>query len=215
MKIFHQIITALVLMFFIISFSVTVTLNFRPLYYFDIVFLDIPSISGMNEDEIRANYDALIDYNSITGPKTLEFPTLPMSNNGRIHFEEVKDIFLIFEYMMFVTAILAIILILFSVKKIRQSFYLKLTAIFTIVIPAVLALFISLNWQIAFVTFHHIFFNNDYWIFYPDTDPVIMMLPDTFFLHCAAMILVLVVMGSLVCYILYRFFNRKHKTPVH
>ncbi len=200
MKLFHQIITALVLMLFITSFAVTVTLNFRPLYYFDIRYLDIPSMSGMSAEEIRTNYDALIDYNSVTGPKTLNFPTLPMSENGRIHFKEVKRIFLAFEYMMFVTAILTVILIVISVKKVHKILFLKLAAIFTAVIPAVLTLCIGMNWEEAFVAFHHIFFDNDYWIFYPGTDPVITMLPDTFFFHCAAMILILMFLGSIICF---------------
>ncbi len=209
MKLIHQVITALVLMLFIISFAVTLTLNFRPLYYFDIEYLDIPAMSGMSAEEIRENYDALIDYNSITGPKTLNFPTLTMSEGGRIHFEEVKDIFLTFEYLMFGTAVLSVILIVISHKKIRMILYLKLAAILTLAIPAVLALCIGINWDAAFVAFHHIFFDNDYWIFYPDTDPVITMLPDTFFLHCAAMILGLVVLGSAACFVSYRLLKRK------
>jgi len=199
-------------MLFIISFAVTLTLHFRPLYYFDIHHLDIPSMSGMDASEIRENYDALIDYNSLTGPDTLNFPTLAMSENGRIHFEEVKDIFIALTYMMIITAILSVFMIMISARKIKSRLYLKLTGIFTIVIPAVLALGIGLNWEKAFVTFHHIFFDNDYWIFSPDTDPVITMLPDTFFFHCAAMILALIVLGSIICTVIYHLLNKRSKT---
>lgn len=209
MKLFRQIITALVLMFFIISFAVTVTLHFRPLYYFDIRYLDIPSLSGMSAGEIRSNYDAIIAYNSISGPRTLNFPTLPMSENGRIHFEEVRRIFLAFEYGMFVTAVLAAILIAVSVKKEKEILYLKLAAVFTAVFPAVLALCIGLNWEAAFVAFHRVFFDNDYWIFYPETDPVITMLPDAFFLHCAVLILLLIGLGSLVCFAAHQRLKRR------
>ncbi|MDY3747463.1 MAG: TIGR01906 family membrane protein [Lachnospiraceae bacterium] len=203
MKTFRHIITSVTLMLFIISFSVTFTLNFRPLYYFDIGYLNIEGLSGLDADEIRENYDALIDYNAITGPDTLTFPTLDMSESGRIHFEEVKRIFITLEYMMLITALMSVILIIISIKKYKDCFFLKLTAILTIVIPVILGLLISLNWSKAFVVFHHIFFNNDYWIFSPETDPVINILPDTFFLHCAAMILILVIIGSMICGMIY------------
>ena len=81
-----QVILGLILVFFIISFAVVFTLNFRPLYYFDIGHLNISQTSGYPENEIRENYDVLIDYNSIFGPDTLEFSTLAMSDSGRIHF---------------------------------------------------------------------------------------------------------------------------------
>lgn len=206
-----QWLLAAVLSLFIISFSVFFTLNFRPLYYFDIDALNIEECSGYPRDEIIANYDVLIDYNSITGPKTLEFPTLAMSESGRIHFEEVKVIFIAVEILGFITLILCIAGILYARCQ-KDWHFLKYTAILTVAIPAVLGAFIALNWEQCFITFHHIFFNNDYWIFSPDTDPVIKILPDTFFLHCAAMILILVLSGSLLCFILYYLLHSKKRS---
>ena len=57
-----QIIGGIVVCLLIISFSVTLTLNFRPLYYADIQNLHITELSGREEKDIRSNYDALIDY---------------------------------------------------------------------------------------------------------------------------------------------------------
>ena len=88
-----QIIGGIVVCLLIISFSVTLTLNFRPLYYADIQNLHITELSGREEKDIRSNYDALIDYNSLFNHQPLKFPTCAMSESGRIHFEEVKKIF--------------------------------------------------------------------------------------------------------------------------
>ena len=63
-----QIIGGIVVCLLIISFSVTLTLNFRPLYYADIQNLHITELSGREEKDIRSNYDALIDYNSLFNP---------------------------------------------------------------------------------------------------------------------------------------------------
>ena len=45
---------------------------------------------------------------------------------------------------------------------------------------------------------------------YPATDPVINILPDAYFLHCAVMILVLVILGSFICGLIYRRVQRKN-----
>ena len=203
-----QIFLSLILVLFIISFAVVFTLNFRPLYYLDMGPLNISQTSGYSDEEIRANYDVLIDYNSIFGPDTLEFPTLPMSETGEIHFEEVKVIFVNVQILCIVTFILGLAGILWQRRK-KDWRYLKYASILAIAIPVVLGVIIGLNWEQSFVTFHHIFFNNDYWIFSADTDPVITILPDTFFFHCAFMILGLVVLGSILCFIFYRKTRRK------
>lgn len=72
-----NLVLALALTLFIIAAAVVVTLNFRPLYYLDVDLLNIPALSGLPKEEILANYNALIDYNALFGPQTLEFPTLP------------------------------------------------------------------------------------------------------------------------------------------
>lgn len=200
--VFHTIL-ALVLTLTIISVSVVFTLAFRPLYYLDISALDISEQSGYPEEEIRENYDVLIDYNMSFGEDKLEFPTLAMSEPGRIHFEEVRDIFNIFKYMAMAGVVLSIGGIVFCIRR-KEYRYLKLTSILAVALPAVLGLLVALNWDWAFVTFHHIAFDNDYWIFDPLTDPVITILPDTFFMHCALMILGCVVLGSVVCGLVYR-----------
>lgn len=84
-----NILISLCLALFIISASVTITLNFRPLYYHDISSLKIEETSGFSKKVIRENYDALIDYNQFFYSGKLKL-TLPMSREGRIHFEEVK-----------------------------------------------------------------------------------------------------------------------------
>ena len=203
-----NILLSLMLVLFIISTAVVVTLNFRPLYYFDIDFLDIPTYSGLSREAIIENYDVLIRYNSIFGPKTLEFPSLAMSESGRIHFEEVKAVFNFFEITAIVSGFLSALGILYRTKK-KNPGYLLLAGILTVGIPVVLAAFIAMNWDKVFVLFHKIVFNNDYWIFDPATDPVIMILPDTFFMHCALLILGLIVLGSAVCLIIYSIAKRK------
>ena len=208
-KLFH-ILLALALTFFIISASVILTLAFRPLYYRDIQALHIPEQSEMTEEEIRLNYDALIDYNMQWEKGLLEFPTLPQSREGQIHFAEVKDIFDLFKYLGIGSGVLGLCGILWFLKK-REYGYLKYTAILAVALPAGVGALVAINWDKAFVMFHEIAFDNDYWLFDAAYDPVIRMLPDTFFLHCACMILGGIVLGSLVCGLIYgRLHSRRN-----
>ncbi|MCI7097596.1 MAG: TIGR01906 family membrane protein, partial [Lachnospiraceae bacterium] len=128
----------------------------------------------------------------------LEFPDLSMSESGRIHFQEVKHIFVGLQWLLIADSAVCAVLLIRHIRR-KSYAFLKLTGIITVVIPAVLGALIALNWNWVFVTFHHIAFDNDYWIFDEVTDPVITMLPDTFFMHCALMILALVMLGAAAC----------------
>ena len=203
-----SILLSLILTLTLISLTVVLTLACKPLYYLDIHALHIPETTGYTISEIKANYDAVIDYSLSFGNAPLEFPTFPMSEGGRIHFEEVKNIFNLFKYMAIFGTLTGAAGILRQRRK--QSYgYLKLTAILTVALPAIIGATVALNWDWTFAAFHELAFNNDYWLFDPATDPVINILPDAYFLHCAVMILVLVILGSLICGLIYRWIGKK------
>lgn len=208
-----SIVTAFAATIFIICCSVTLTLNFRPLFYRDIEKLDIPGMSGYSEEMIRRNYDILIDYNNIGGPDTLEFDGLAMSDNGRIHFEEVKNIFVFIEVSLIITAVLSALLIAANIK-IKQKSFILWSGILSFSIPIVFCGFIIIAWEKLFITFHLLFFNNDYWIFDPSTDPVIMMLPNEFFMHCAIMILGLIMFTGALLILVYFILKRHSKSVI-
>lgn len=203
-----NILLSLIMTLTIISLAIVLTLACKPLYYLDIHALHIPETTGCTISEIKANYNAVIDYCLSFGNAPLEFPTFPMSEGGRIHFEEVKNIFNIFKYMAIGGTLASTAGILWMRRKHCYG-YLKLTAILTVALPAIIGAAVALNWDWAFVTFHEIAFNNDYWLFDPATDPVINILPDEYFLHCAVMILVLVILGSLSCAFTCRRIKKK------
>ena len=202
-----NILTSVCLALFIISASVTITLNFRPLYYHDISALKIEETSGYSQNIIKKNYDELISYNQFFHSGKLKL-TMPMSKEGRIHFSEVKRIFVFIEIMCIITFILSFFLIKEQISK-RNFDFLKLSSIITILLPAMTGILTAINWDAVFVMFHKIMFRNDYWLFDEATDPVIMILPDAFFLHCAIMIIALILFGSLLCIIFRSFFHHK------
>lgn len=191
----------------IFSMAIVFTLHFRSLYYFDIQYLNIPAASGYSKEVIRRNYDELIDYNSISGPSKLTFSDFKMSEEGAIHFQEVKRIFLNIEYASFVLIPLTLFLIVWQIRKKNAPFFAVLSAFPTVLVLIVGSL-VALNWDFCFVLFHKILFRNNYWIFDPAYDPVITILPDAYFLHAAILIMFCVLIASLLSFLIFRLLCR-------
>ena len=210
----NDIFLAIMLMIFIISFAVVFTVFFKPLYYFDINYLNIDQISGLDAETIKENYRILINYQSIFYQGTLNLPDFVMSDSGRIHFEEVKRIFEAIQVMMVISGLISIPM---TIKKIKEKEYrfLRLTGLITIIVPTVLGFLAALDFERAFVLFHQIVFRNDYWIFDYRTDPVITILPETFFMHCFMLIVVIVCLLAIICLGYYRYQQKKIVADIH
>lgn len=203
-----NILVGIIFTFLIVSLGVIFTVNFKPLYYFDIDYLGIPERSGYDKELIKRNYDTLIDYNSPFHKGDLEFPDLPSSPEGLQHFVEVKDIFTAFYYIAIITAITCTLIILYK-KKQKDNSYLLVSSITVVVLPIIVALFAAIDFDKTFVLFHKIFFRNDYWIFSAKLDPVINILPQTFFLHCLILIVIILLLGSMALYTSYKLSTKR------
>lgn len=206
------ILTGITGFFFLLTGSVVLVLNFRPLYYHDVQSLHLSEETGLSEETICRNYDVLIDYNLFwKNQDTLTFPDFPMSEEGRIHFEGVKRFFMMLQYGMLASFLLFACGICWNVRKKSYSF-LRITSAASLVIPTVLGLLVAMNWERFFIGFHRLMFSNDYWLFDPARDPVILILPDEFFFHCAAAVVVCLAAGGFFCEMVYRTVRRKEYT---
>lgn len=194
----------------ILALAVAVTLHFRPLYVRDVRAYDLSQATGMSEADILRQYDALIDYNSIGGAEQLEFPDLPSSPTGLIHFAEVKVIFLAFQWWAVLGTALSVLLAAL-LRRQRSRRWLKYAGLVSLLFPAGVGLGVALMWDRVFVWFHELFFRNDYWLFSAETDPIILLLPDGYFMHCAVLIIALFLLGGAVCLGLYVLSRRKEK----
>lgn len=203
-----KLIISLSISLFIITSIVIFTVKWKTLYYFDIDYLNIPKLSNMTKEDIRLNYDYLIEYNTKDRDVEFELPTLKSSTEGKIHFEEVREIFQNIELINIITGIISIIGIFICIKS-KDIKILKSIGITLISIPLFLMIPIIMNFEVSFKLFHEILFDNDYWIFDPSVDPVINMLPAEFFLHAGIMILSLILISSIVCIVIYNILLKK------
>lgn len=192
-----QILFSLTFSLFIIFASVKTTLMFKPLYYFDIEYLNIEEQSNFSRPEIVKNYDYVINY--LLSPREQEFklPSIPYSIYGQIHFKDVKRIFTSIDILLIVTGLISAIGLFFNMKNKRLHF-LKHTALTLLLLPTVLLTAFMINFDTAFTIFHKIFFRNDYWQFDPNLDEIIKILPQEFFLHSALLIIALIVLSIIL-----------------
>lgn len=203
-KIGSNLLLALTGFVFLSCFAVVFVLHFRWLYYADVEYLGLSELTGLSSSVIRENYDVLIDYNLVlSGMKELNFPSFPMSENGAIHFAEVRRIFFGIQYLAVFSGV-CFWIGFFQKKKKQDYIFLKLLSILTVILPTILGVLAYVWWDAFFEIFHKIFFRNDYWLFDPMTDPVIWILPDRFFGHCAAAVLFLILLGGGMAVMLYR-----------
>lgn len=196
MRKLNKVIAALFLAVFTISFSVIAVLNIRPVYYASIDRIQAQS-PQYSKEMMKENYDILIDYLNPLDNSRLELEGFEMSPQGEIHFEEVKVLF----NMVYIAALISLIASIgfFIYFRMRGDLsYIRLSAVFTFLIPLILLIPFILDFSRSFVIFHELAFSNDYWIFDPRIDPVINILPEWFFMIEAFLMVILMAILAVI-----------------
>ncbi|AAK80651.1 integral membrane protein (TIGR01906 family) [Clostridium acetobutylicum] len=213
---FLQVLLSILVFIFIFFIIVKFTVAFKYLYYYDIKALSITSnfnntiesYSGkkivLNDKQVKEDYSYMISYiNGNTKKKTFDLPNLPSSEHGKIHFMDVEKIIKKINMVAFSISLPMLIGIILCFIK-RKKLYLKITSILLFVTPVIIGV-LSLNgFSDIFIKFHKLFFNNNYWLFDPAYDPIILLLPEEFFFHCFILILLLCFICGGILMKLYR-----------
>ena len=172
----------------------------RPFYYAHIGPLELEERTGLTREEIRTAYDEMLDY--CLGGEEFSTGVLKWSQSGKDHFTDVRVLFLL-DLRVFAAGIAAIVLLLVAGRLRRRSparllgrgpcFWAGAGLGGAFFIVGGLA---ALDFDRAFTVFHTIFFpGKTNWLFDPDTDQIINILPETFFMDCAILILAVLVIG--------------------
>jgi integral membrane protein (TIGR01906 family) len=152
------------------------------------------------------NYQRVISYVQNPFNNELVLNSLPMSEFGKIHFFEVKRIFI----ALYIFSIIFIIVMIWKIvmnkrkdllKKLIESFNRSVNIIAIIFLS--ISIMMTINFSKAFYFFHKIFFRNDYWIFDPEKDPIINALPEGLFMIEAILIIILLLIFTVVIKVLY------------
>lgn len=208
---YGDILVGLLFLVVFIAAGLALVVHFRPLYFWNIKWLKIEEITGMSSVVIKSNYNALIDYLNPFTNGGLDFPTLGTSTHGAIHFADVKFLLRII-YIAGAASILALVgVIIYKVKKGKYG-YLRTSAIITAAIPLIFTACIAVDFSSVFDFLHNALFRNGYWLLDPISDPIVELLPETYFLECNIIIIALCLIGSLVLYLIYRRKRKLSKT---
>lgn len=185
---------ALLLVLLVLTAAIALPIYIRPFYYAHIGPMELSSWSGYSEGEIRGAYDAILDYLTLPG-REFSSGVFPHSPEGAAHFADCKVLFDLNRNVLLLSALgVAILLILRKLGKTGPYRLLNRNAslwagIAALVLPLVLGSLAALDFDRAFVIFHTLFFpGKSNWIFDWRTDPIILVLPQDFFMHCAMLI---------------------------
>lgn len=197
------VVLAVVLAVVLLSGSIAVPILCRPFYYAHIGPLELETRTGFTREEIKTAYNEMLDY--CLGGEEFSTGVLRWSESGKAHFTDVRVLFLLDLKVLLGSALLLAALLLGArLGRLRPRRLLRrgplfwsgagLAAVFLLV-----GSLAALDFDRAFVVFHALFFpGKDNWLFDPRTDEIINVLPQEFFLHCALLILGVLLLGCMV-----------------
>lgn len=175
----------IVLAFFLLTTAISVTIFASYLLFaFDINHYYLTQAVGMKYSTIMKNYAQMMDY--LINPFNWHWHLSDFGSSaaGRLHFLDCKKLFLLnFGVWILSGALVA------KFHKIRARYN---RVFFWIgIVGIVLAILMMLNFDEFFVIFHEVLFRNSDWLFDPNKDPVINILPEEFFTQCFILFFVL------------------------
>lgn len=164
------------------TLAITLTINFRPLYVFDIHYLNILDYTTLSQEKLLENYDLLLRFLNNPFQGTLALPDFSMSAAGLGHFYDVKKLFILNYGVLLVTLPFSCFYV-YHMAKNQRLWKMIMPFKWAMVLPLVFGAVMATGFDFFFVKFHQFFFQNDDWLFDPVTDPIINVLPEQFFMH--------------------------------
>lgn len=177
----------------VLSLSVLLTIYLAWLFYpIEVDLLKITKVVFMTKKSILYNFNGLMDY--LTNPlvKSLKFASFTASKAGLAHFADVKGLFHLTQALFVLSSLSALPFLYKNIEAKTLGLYSHFLGLAVILPLAIAAMALLIGFDNFFVLFHHILFvGKDNWSFDPLTDPVIWILPETFFMHCFILFFIL------------------------
>jgi len=182
------------LVLFMLTFSIGLPIYCRFFYYIQIKTLGLEAKTGYSYEVIKEAYDAVLNFCTLPG---VPFSTgrLKYTAEGAAHFADCKVLFNLNFWVLLCSGVITATLIILdklrlieilSFKGHKAYFY---SAIVAVALPVILAALIAIDFEKAFEIFHKIFFpGKDNWLFNPNEDEIINVMPEQFFMNCAIII---------------------------
>lgn len=182
------------ILFFLLTAAVTITIWALPLFAANVVLLKLDELVGLPVPVIIENYLALLRYLHLPWVNELYLPDFAVSSSGAFHFYEVKRLFML-NYAVLIGSAISSVIFWRNLRTANNEWQLIRPFQFLNWLPISIMVLLVMNFSRIFVLFHQLLFNNDDWLFNPLTDPIILVLPEQFFMQCFLLVFVLIQLG--------------------
>lgn len=167
----------------IVSGVIFLTINSVWLYWLNVRLGHLGKLVGLSNSRVMSNYLQLMRYLQLPWITQLNMADFPTSPNGLQHFIDVKHLFLLNNGVFIVTLYPAYRFV-HQLQIQRRLWQVIRPFQIAAVVPVLASLLMLVNFNQFFITFHKILFRNSDWLFDPAFDPVINVLPESFFSQC-------------------------------
>lgn len=175
------------------------TTNF--IYEVDIRFFGLIDDSGYSPEEAEMNVESVLDYLSPFSDKEFDLPTLEYSPEGASHFKDCKVVFNGLYLLGLISFVGLLVMFIWArPDKVTR----RIAAVIMLLLPLTVLAAMAVDFDRTFVIFHELLFSNSDWIFNPITDPIIIILPSEFFMHCGIFIALVIVLSALLLCISFK-----------
>lgn len=158
-----------------ISIALFIVINISPL------FVTVPNhLLGLSHQAILSDYSRIITYLQFPGNHLLELKYIPITGSAVNHFKDVKRLVLLNELLIFITG--PSLVYLLKIQKRQNQLWRLILRFRMLFILLIFGGFVGLtNFNSYFIKFHYLVFSNMDWVFNPTTNPVIQLMPESFF----------------------------------
>ena len=184
---------------FLLCLAIAITIWSIPMFLFSVNLFNLDQVVNISKENILENYIILLQYLHFPWIDQLSMPDFPTSASGALHFSDVKNLF----YLLYALLLASGIFSFFFLNNLRKNEKLyKLKNIFRVLVfvPLIIIVLLYFFFDEIFLLFHLTFFDNDAWMYDPRTDPIILVLPQEFFLMCFIEVFVLLELGLVAMY---------------
>ncbi|MFC6164097.1 TIGR01906 family membrane protein [Lactiplantibacillus dongliensis] len=174
----------------VLSGTIILTINATWLYWLNAQFQHLGAIVNLSTGRLMTNYFQLLAYLNFPWVRSLKMRDFTDSTSALIHFADVKNLFML-DIVVFIITSVTTYLFFQQLKRRQQLWRFVLPMQTALWVPPIVAAIMAVNFDQFFVFFHRVLFRNADWLFDPLYDRIILVLPDTFFMQCFVLAIVI------------------------
>lgn len=198
-----SIVFAILFIIFSITIGISFILFFRSFFYSQINYLYLPYYTGYNYLELKESYDVLMNFLLFNDP--FSEGVFKYSEEGKAHFVDCQPLFLLNNILFIVSSIGLCSLTFLRKKGVYQTTKFKglsitsWSVLVTYLFLIVIVIACAIDFYEAFRIFHMIFFpGKTNFVLNSETDPIINMFQEAFFINCALLIGIVFIVLTLI-----------------